>query len=99
MRFQVRGLLNGRAYQLIGRSIFIFHEGEQSFPDHLTHTDQDPSVKVFGPSPKTRTASGTLLAISAAGNIMSATYAAVRGECYRYAPMPEASTAEQIWMQ
>lgn len=34
--------------------------------------------KVFGPSPKTRTASGTLLAISAAGNIMSATYSAVR---------------------
>ena len=39
-------------------------------------------AKVFGPSPSTRTASGTLLAISSAGNIMSATFAAVRGECY-----------------
>lgn len=35
-------------------------------------------TKVFGPSSRTRTASGILLAMSSAGNVMSVTFAAVR---------------------
>jgi len=36
-------------------------------------------TKVFGSSPRTRIAAGILLSLSSAGNVMSTTFAAVRG--------------------
>lgn len=51
-------------------------------PEELINAPDVLSIfftKVFGASPHSRTASGILLALSSAGNVMSTTFAAVRG--------------------